>query len=647
MEISEIKDLYYKGKFSEALNKINILKDEDKLEGKIWKAHIWLVSGERTQKQGIEFLEHVQKECREKKTKTLEVATIGVRLAIFWWGSWDYERGNKDLDRAEKLLKLMTKEERLTARFWEAFLFSVRAFLFKGKGKIILSLESNLEGIRILEEIDEKGLLSQLLTNAAICYRELGKFKKAMELLIRGLDITEELEHKWTSGYILDQIGSIHDLKGDLDLALDFYQRGLEIAEDSDLKRETSWWAFSVGSIHLRKGSQELALDYFNGSLKAAEELGEQPHIAYVLRWIGIEYRDVGELEFALEYFNKSLSIFQELDNKRGVVSTMIDMGLCANLKGEPTVAVKHHEKALTLAEEIGDNFNIGYARITLGKNFQMTGDREKALKQFVIALQLFRESKNNYQIAMVLFQLIILALEMEQNQGANDYLEELKELSGRMGHNEVKFRAKLGDAMIQKHSKDILEIGLSLRTVQELVTEEYIPQDLKRLALLNACELLLIELKFIEKPESLQKLREYVIMLDEIARQQNSKFLLVHTLILQSKLSLLDLDIEQAFNLLDHAANITQDKGLKSLSNQVVKEQNSLKAEVEKWVSITENNSPLVDRIEQARIKTYLEEAISIVASVGVGDTTPSSSTKGQGDQIPSKSLRVPGDSR
>ncbi|MFX1284509.1 MAG: tetratricopeptide repeat protein [Promethearchaeota archaeon] len=638
MRIPEIKDLWAKGKFSEALNKINKLNAEDKLEGEVLKAFFWLLSGQRTREQGIEFLEHVQKECREKETKILEVAAIATKLVYFWWGDWDTERGHKDLDRAEELLGLMNKEERLDARLWEAMLFVARGLLFSERGEITLALESELEGIQILEESDERWFLPPLLNNAAIHYRDLGKFKEAMKLLVRGLDISEELEYKWILHYLLHKIGTIHDLKGDLDLALDFYQRSLEIAEDLDIKRELSWWATSVGSIHLQKGSQELAHDYFNRSLKAAEELGEQSHIAELFRWIGIEYREVGELEIALEYFNKSLDIFQELDNKRGVVSTMIGMGLCANLKGEPMVAIRHHKKALALAEDIGENLNIGYTRFTLGRNFQMTGDRKNALKQFVLALQLFRESKNNYQTAIVLFQLIILTLEMKQIQVANDYLEELKELSGRMGHNVMKFRAKLGEAMIQKHNKDMLEIALSLRTVQELVTEEYLPQDLKQLALLNACELLLIELKFIEKPESLQNLREYVSMLNEIARQQNSKFLLAHTLILQSKLSLLDLDIEQAFNLLDQAANITQEKGLKSLSNQVVNEQNSLKAEVDKWISITKNKSPLVDRIEQARIKTYLEEAISLVASVGGKDTTPSSSTKGQGEQIPSK---------
>ncbi|MHA1979214.1 MAG: tetratricopeptide repeat protein [Candidatus Hodarchaeales archaeon] len=636
MGILEIKDLYLKGKFSEALNKIDKLDDEDKLEGKIWKAWIWLFSGQRPREEGIEFLERVQKECREEGTKILEVATIAVKLMYFWFESWNTERGHKDLDKVKEILELMTKEERLAARLWEAVLFTDKAFLLVGKGKTTLALESELEGIQILEEIDERGFLAVALDNAAMRYTDLGNFKKAMELQVRGLDISEELGLKWFSSYLLENIGIIHDLKGDLDLALDFYQRGLEIREDLDLKRETSWGAVRVGSIHLRKGSQELALGFFNRSLQVAEELGEQFDIGGTLHWIGNEYLNVGELESALKYFDRSLSIFQELDHKRGVVLTKIGMGLCAALKGEPMIAIRRHKKALALAEVIGENYSIGIARFTLSKNFQMTGDREKAFKNMEIALQLFRESKNNYQMAMVLFQLIILTLEMEQIQVANDYLEELKELSGRMGHNVMKFRAKLGEAMIQKHSKDILEIALSLRTVQELVTEEYIPQDLKRLVLLNACELLLIELKFIEKPESLQKLREYISMLDEIARQQNSQFLLAHTLILQSKLSLLDLDIQQAFNLLDQAARMTLEKGLNSLANQVVNEQNSLKAEVEKWVSITENKSPLVDRIEQTRIKTYLEEAISLVASVGVRDTTPSSHTKGQGEEIP-----------
>lgn len=633
MGIPEIFDLFLKVKFSEALDKIDQLDAEDKLEGKICKALIWLFSEQHPREHGIEFLESVQKECRDQETKVLEVAAIVIKLYYFWYGSWATDKGYNDLERAKELLGSMTKEERREGRFWEACLFLARAFLFGGRGEITLAQESNFEAIRILEEIGEIGYLTAPLTNAAFVYTILGKFEEGMELLIKALDIAEELDYKKASIHILEQIGSIHDWKGDLNQALDFYQRSLEMTEDFDLKRKISWWGVRVGSIHLRKGHLELALTFFNRGLQAAEELGEQPHIAGTYRGIGIEYRNVGELESALKYFNRSLAIFQELDHKRGVVSTLIAMGLCANLKGEPTVAIRHHEKALALAEEMGETFNIGEARFALGKNFQMTGDREKALKNMELALQLFKESNNYYQIAMVLFQLIILTLELEQLQGATDYLKALKEVSGKMGHNEVKFRAKLGEAMIQKHSQDMLEIGLSLKTAQELVAEEYTPQDLKRLALLNACELLLIELKFIKKPESLQKLRDYISMLENIARQQNSQFLLVHTLVLQSKLSLLDLDIEQASNLLDQAATIAQEKGLKSLANQVVNEQNALKAEVEKWVSITENNSPLVERIEQARMKDYLEEAFSAVASVEAGATSPSSAIKGQAD--------------
>jgi hypothetical protein len=59
----------------------------------------------------------------------------------------------------------------------------------------------------------------------------------------------------------------------------------------------------------------------------------------------------------------------------------------------------------------------------------------------------------------------------------------------------------------------------------------------------------------------------------------------------------------------------------------------------IQTWSTIS-NKSPLVDRIEQAHMKDYLEEAFSVVASVGAGDTAPSSSAKGQGEQIPSKSL-------
>jgi len=71
MGIPEIIDLILKVKFSEALNKIDKLDDEDKLEGKICKALIWLFSGQRPREHGIEFLESVQKECRDKVVESL------------------------------------------------------------------------------------------------------------------------------------------------------------------------------------------------------------------------------------------------------------------------------------------------------------------------------------------------------------------------------------------------------------------------------------------------------------------------------------------------------------------------------------------------------------------------------------------------
>jgi nitrous oxidase accessory protein NosD len=47
----------------------------------------------------------------------------------------------------------------------------------------------------------------------------------------------------------------------------------------------------------------------------------------------------------------------------------------------------------------------------------------------------------------------------------------------------------------------------------------------------------------------------------------------------------------------------------------------------------ITESKSPLVNYIEQTRIKTYLEESISLVANLGRRDTTPNPSTRGKGN--------------
>ena len=62
-------------------------------------------------------------------------------------------------------------------------------------------------------------------------------------------------------------------------------------------------------------------------------------------------------------------------------------------------------------------------------------------------------------------------------------------------------------------------------------------------------------------------------------------------------------------------AFQITEGKELTKLMNEIIVERNTLTAELDRWKGMVDSNISIYERIEQARLETYIKQAQKFVS--------------------------------
>ncbi|MFX1514149.1 MAG: hypothetical protein ACFFCQ_16350 [Promethearchaeota archaeon] len=98
------------------------------------------------------------------------------------------------------------------------------------------------------------------------------------------------------------------------------------------------------------------------------------------------------------------------------------------------------------------------------------------------------------------------------------------------------------------------------------------------------------------------------------LAEEQHSFLLLVNTLILQAKFTLVEGNLTRAMQLLDQAKGIAEEKNLGKLSEKISAEKQLLITQLDTWEDLIQDNAPLKERLTRARLEEYISKALEIV---------------------------------
>jgi hypothetical protein len=121
-------------------------------------------------------------------------------------------------------------------------------------------------------------------------------------------------------------------------------------------------------------------------------------------------------------------------------------------------------------------------------------------------------------------------------------------------------------------------------------------------------CELLLEELSMINSPEIIDEIDPLITQLLKIAEKQHSYSSLAEAKLLQAKLALILMNLEEAKQLLTETQRIAELHGLQLLARKISSEHDILLEQSKTWDSLKEKNAPMADRIDLASVDGVID---------------------------------------
>ncbi|MFX0090686.1 MAG: hypothetical protein ACFFBD_02895, partial [Candidatus Hodarchaeota archaeon] len=106
-------------------------------------------------------------------------------------------------------------------------------------------------------------------------------------------------------------------------------------------------------------------------------------------------------------------------------------------------------------------------------------------------------------------------------------------------------------------------------------------------------------------------EVQKRVSQLMEIAKQQHSHWILAEAYVLESKLALLELDLQTARHLLTQAQDIADKRGLHRLAMKISNEHDALLNQMSIWNELTKRNASLSERVKLAQFEELMVRMI------------------------------------
>lgn len=489
------------------------------------------------------------------------------------------------LDEAVTLLNNYEQKEGLTHHDKAScHLLQCQILFWQGKYKELIKHAE--QTYKESKELENKFLRVDSLFLMVYALIILRKFDEASDVITQGEELLKILPQELTTAY-KQRKANLAFLNGyfytyhfftnpinpsDINLSLKHLEQSLALREELGIKHEISeslcWMAQSLCFL---KGDLDRALKYAKRSLTIAKESSNKYYIAESLLTVAIIYMGQGELEHSIRLYEQSLELFKELNNKWQIAEVFYNLTIYYKRMGNLDQALECIEQAMTLSREFG------------------------YLIQLADNLDIF-------------FQVLVDKGDFKRAQIS---LQDLEQLSSQLKIKRIDLLYLLDKALLLKTSLRARDRGKAEEVLTQLLEEEDFYYEDRYRALLILCELLLTELRITNDSGVLDELNQFISQLLEIAEKSHSYWILCETYIIQAKVSLLTFDIKSAKRLLIQAHQIAERFDLTQLTAKIANEKEDLDKKLDLWEKLKEEDAPMSDRMELARLDEKIVKMI------------------------------------
>ncbi|UCE14255.1 MAG: tetratricopeptide repeat protein, partial [Candidatus Heimdallarchaeota archaeon] len=465
-----------------------------------------------------------------------------------------------------------------------------------------------------LRELD--AIISLVRVNKKLHNLEEGfEFLQTGKDLLESCDVREDNSIKKMRATLLLQEGILNVHKQNFEQAFEPLMESLTLRRELKDHRGIAECYSHLGFFYKYKGEYPKAVENFRKSLDLNKKIGYKKGIAGSLKSIGGYYLSQGELNKAKEHVQKSLSLIRDLIGDQEETAQMFNLlGIISIYKGELDKALSNFRKSVKIFEDLENQAGRSVLLNNIGQTYSEMGEYQKARDCFEQALEISRQEKKDSMIVEVLFNLIKYFGKSIKPEIISQYLKEMGVISQKHNKDQLVLSQKyrLSQAITLKRSERLADKSKALSLYQQIAQEEMVWFELTVDAMLNLGDLLLYELEVTGKKVVLTEIKELVAHLRNLAEAQQSHWLLAAIYLLESKLALLELDLEKAQGLLTQAEQITVEKGLRKLATTITFEIEEFTSQIEKWKKLISKEASMDERIELTQISSFIERLIN-----------------------------------
>jgi hypothetical protein len=279
--------------------------------------------------------------------------------------------------------------------------------------------------------------------------------------------------------------------------------------------------------------------------------------------------------------------------------------------RGDLDQSLDFFQQSLEISRELGSPQISANLLLNRAIVYQLKGQHDKSMQDYQQSLIIYEDIDNEPSIAVVLYHLIRLLLEMNEYSLTRNYLQKLHDIHSRSDNRVIDHRYLIAKALFQNTSKRARDKLKAQELFEQVLKEEVADHSLTVTAMIHLAHLLLLELKMTGEDEVLQEVKDLTQQLFDIVESQNSHSLLIETLMLQSKFATMEFKVDQAKNLLTKAQDLATDRDLQILARSVEKEREQLQTQLDTWERLVEGKPTQREIIETTLSEELLDRMI------------------------------------
>ncbi|MFX0029476.1 MAG: tetratricopeptide repeat protein [Candidatus Hermodarchaeota archaeon] len=356
-------------------------------------------------------------------------------------------------------------------------------------------------------------------------------------------------------------------------------------------------------------GDANTALMHYKLSLSLRESLGDIYDVCYTLINIAwFVFLQKCEITLALSYVESAMLNLKDTRYKYLICWALLTKASIFHLKGEVSQSIPIYKQSLALSRMFDHKLITSAILNNMAEALRMNGDLEQALEFSKESVRISTEIGDLKRLASKLDFLIQILIERGELEKVQLYFNKLEQLNKKLNGRSINEIYLLNKALLLNKSSRISNHGKAEEILKQILEDEHVKWEIRLRVLLTLSEIFITEVKFTGNIEVLKEVESLISQLFEIAEKSHSYWIWGETFLLQAKMALISLKLNDARRLLTQGQKTAEKYGLNLLARKISNEHDVLLKQLDVWEKLKGSKAPLSERLELARLNNQMK---------------------------------------